>query len=226
MSYRSKISSTTGLQRQSLNKTNEELELFFKDILNTREKKIHYLSQTLRSASTIYKKGGHVTMEYKDQSYSFKYDNKRKIIDDEYPDARLRDSLPMRDIEEALFYRSLTKLGSKSTYQKNLPQNPSKKYKSYIELGIRNFVKALFSNELNLDSSVFRSYQEIIDFIDEFNINIENSRNKYRLTPNKLALLKRRRGSRVLLPKSPELVVFVSHIKTKFPDFDEKGFYG
>lgn len=197
----------------------EEVELYFKDVLNTRNKKIHFLSSRLRSGSEIYKKGGHVTMVYKDQSYSLQYDNKRKISDEIVSKPSLRDSSPMIDVDEALLFRKMSEFGSKTSYQKSLPQKTSKTYKSNLEVGIRNFIKALFSNELNLDSSFFANYKELILFIEGF-----KSEKKYRLTPNTIALLKSRKNSRVLVAKTKEVENFVCYLKTKFPNFDDKGF--
>jgi hypothetical protein len=45
------------------------------------DKTIEYIQSSLRSALSISKKGGHVTMTYRDQKFSFRFDNKRIIID-------------------------------------------------------------------------------------------------------------------------------------------------
>lgn len=211
----------SGLQRLSLGKDAESLELYLKTGLKNPDKKIHFISSRLRSAGDIFKKGGHVTMVYSDQSYSLLYDNKRKIT----PEANmcagsaLMDSTPLKDITEALVYKNISKFASKSTYQTNLPQRTVKKYKSYIELGVRNFIKALFSNELNLDSNAFGSYSELITFINH-SLDV-----KYRLTPAGVAMLNYRKNSRVLVPRTPELELFVVRVKSKFPSFDDKGFF-
>ena len=217
MSSGGEISAATGLQRQNLNLSIDETFKYIVNILKSFDKKINFLSSSLRSASAIYKKGGHVTMIYKDQSYTFYFDNKRKIVDS---DNSLKDSMPLKDIEEALLYRSFSTFGSITTYQKNLPQKSVKTYKSGIELGVRNFIKALFSKELNLDYETFSNYQELISFINEY------KGTKYRLTANNIAALKRRKSTRVVTPETKELVDFVVYIKTRFPNFDENGFFG
>lgn len=211
----------SGLQRLSLGKDAESIELFLKTGLKNPSKKIHFISSRLRSAGDIFKKGGHVTMIYSDQSYSLLYDNKRRIT----PEANtcagsaLMDSIPLKDKTEALVYKNISKFASKSTYQTNLPQRTVKKYKSYIELGVRNFIKALFSNELNLDSNCFGSYSELITFINQ------SLEVKYRLTPSGVAMLNYRKNSRVLVPRTPDLELFVERVKSKFPFFDDKAFF-
>ena len=212
MTLKGEIAATTGLQRQNLNLLSEETYNLLKDTLKSDDKKIDFLATSLRSASKIYKEGGHVTMIYKDQSYSLFYDNKRRIESDS--ENTLKDSLPLNDTQEGLIYRKLSLSGSKSIYLKNLSQKTVKKYKSYLELGIRNFVKALFNNDLNLDSGAFSNYNELITFINQF----KYKGSKYRLTANNIAVLKRRKHSRVSLPETPEVVSFSLYIKERFPN--------
>jgi hypothetical protein len=47
--------------------------------MKTDSKEIEYIQTRLRSATDIYKQGGHVTMVYKDQSFRLHYDNKRLL---------------------------------------------------------------------------------------------------------------------------------------------------
>lgn len=42
-------------------------------------KTIDFVTSSLRSATSIYKYGGHVTMEYKDQDYRVQYGNTRRV---------------------------------------------------------------------------------------------------------------------------------------------------
>lgn len=220
-SLNAKISAASGLQMKSLKKSLTETNDYFKMILNNPEKTIHYLSFSLRSASEIYKNGGHVSDIYKDQSYSMYYDNKRRMCDELFSKPEFHDSLPLTNINEAKVYRLYSKHGSKSSYERTLPQQSSKRYKSYLELGVRNFVKALYKNDLKLTSSVFKNYDDLISFIEAFNIHDK----KYSINANTLSHLKRRQNTRVSVPKTSETIDFVAHIKTIFPMFDEKGFY-
>lgn len=199
--------------------TNPELEAFLIEKIKSSDKTINFISSTLRSASTIWKKGGHVTMVHADRSFTLHYDNKRQLVAD--AGSTLLDSVPLKNVESGRILREISRYSSKSNYQQSLPPSGLRKtYKNNLELGIRNFLKALFRSELNLDSSYFKSYKEIILFIHGY-----KCETKYKLTPNQLAALKRRSGSRVLLSKTPELDSFVSYVKETFPCFDENEFY-
>lgn len=43
-------------------------------------KDVEFIQTSLRSATDIYKEGGHVIQKYKDQKFSLNYDNKRCLI--------------------------------------------------------------------------------------------------------------------------------------------------
>ena len=59
-----------------------------------------YIQTSLRSASDIYKHGGHVIQKYRDRKFSIEYDNKRRILDNLKreglvdPESGLLDSVP------------------------------------------------------------------------------------------------------------------------------------
>jgi hypothetical protein len=68
---------------------------------NDNKKSFEYIQTSLRSATDVYKHGGHVIQKYKDRKYSLSYDNKRRILDknkylDHYKDQKhsLLDTLP------------------------------------------------------------------------------------------------------------------------------------
>ncbi len=44
------------------------------------KKEMIFIQSSLRSAKQLYEEGGHVTMEYNDQSFRLVYYNKRKIL--------------------------------------------------------------------------------------------------------------------------------------------------
>jgi hypothetical protein len=58
---------------------------------------INFASRSLRSAIEIYKKGGHVSMSYRDQDFRVYYNNNRIIIDDEQDG--FFNSVPVGSIE-------------------------------------------------------------------------------------------------------------------------------
>lgn len=63
--------------------TQEELVPYFIQELNTPEKKIEYIMNSLTSSKEIYKHGGHVIMKNRDQTFRLQFDNRRHIISEE-----------------------------------------------------------------------------------------------------------------------------------------------
>lgn len=53
----------------------------FIETLQRETKQLEFIQSSLRSASDLYKRGGHVTMVYSDRMFSLVYDNKRIIVD-------------------------------------------------------------------------------------------------------------------------------------------------
>jgi Ni/Co efflux regulator RcnB len=53
----------------------------FTETFKSESKTIEYIQSRLRSASDIYKKGGHVTMVYRDQQFRMHFYNKRVLED-------------------------------------------------------------------------------------------------------------------------------------------------
>lgn len=59
----------------------------------TKSKKVEFIESGLRTPSTIYKVGGHTMVVYRDKCYSFEYDNKRRIVENQQNEGLL-DSVP------------------------------------------------------------------------------------------------------------------------------------
>jgi hypothetical protein len=183
----------------------------------------------LRSALDIYKQGGHVTRVLKDRVFRMHYDNRRSIIipkelenntDIDYSDVLL-DSAPLEDLKTVAFYRYFASLNKKTIYHKNTSGSSSVKsvYKSYLELAIRNFLKALQKNLYNLDNSKFYNYAEIIEYIKDYD-------STYKISYNYLAQLKRRDNlKKNSVIRTVETNAFVDYIKKKFPNFDDESFF-
>lgn len=74
----SKIIATTGFQNKIFTDKKELVNLIV-DGINSNEKTIEYIQKSLRSASDISKKGGHVTQTYKEIQFLLKHDNRRKF---------------------------------------------------------------------------------------------------------------------------------------------------
>jgi len=224
------IKASTGFQTKDLN--NEELDILFKDTMNSKDKKIMFIQKSLRSALDIYKQGGHVTPVFKDRIFRMHYDNRRTIIipkdlEEKFKENTvidytniLLDSEPIDNVKMCDFYRYFDGLCKKTIYHKNSSPNGLKSiYKSYLELAIRNFLKGLMKNRYNLDHNAFNSYKDLIDYIKLYDCS-------YNITPNYLSQLKRRD---LLINKSviktKETLDFVKFIKEKFPNFDEESFF-
>jgi hypothetical protein len=142
------------------------------------------------------------------------YDNKRIILDNVNSD--LLDSRPLNNVDEGMLIRYISKMPKTVVYSKNI-NSVSSKYKSKGEMIVRNFIKALLSDELNLNKDSFNNYKEIVDYIKEFN-------NVYSISENYISQLKRR-GNYVRIPRTDEGELFVEYVRNRFPDFDSDGLF-
>ena len=171
----SKIKATTGFQ--SFGYTQDELIAFFKNILSSKDKYFELAAptqSTLRGANEIYKKGGHVTMTYKDQIFRLLYDNRREIIEPlnfkslDFSNCII-DSMPLYSIEECKKIRFISKIQRTSVYNKNTTKSGLSKtvYKHYLDLAVKNFIKGYLNIEplFGLQGNEFKNYKEMIDFI-------------------------------------------------------------
>ena len=216
------LSAATGFQKG--NYTYTELDKLFKEGLGSDTKEILYLNKRLRSALDIYKHGGNVTAEFRDQVFRLMFDNKRLIINDiEGSPLSALDGLfesdPLKDVESGALFRYLIKRPYYKKYQKRLSTKVFKnRYKNVLEIVVRNFIRCLLIDKLNLDSSAFNSYQEIADFVNSYDTNL-------RFTPNIIAQLKRRPIKPKKLYKDEVVDMFIDYVKIKFPDFDSVKFY-
>lgn len=217
------IKATTGFQTG--NYTLEELDKIFKETLKGEDKSWVFVQNSLRSALDIYKGGGHVTRVYKDQMFRLQYDNKRLIIIPKgYEDTIdfsniLLDSIPVPNKEFSKTLRFLSKFHKQSIYSKGTSTSSGNKYKSYIELAVRNFLRGLLSNPplYNLKND-WQSYSEIIDFVREFD-------DRIKITKQSISNLKNRKIIIKTVPRTKETMKFIDFVKIKFPEFDEVSFF-
>jgi hypothetical protein len=107
------------------------------------------------------------------------YDNRRLIIDastdlQDFSNSLL-DSKPVRNVDEAINLRTISKITKTGLYSKETSVINTNTYKTYEDLAVRNFIKALLSNppKFNLNGSELNSYQKIIDFIQGYNPRIK-----------------------------------------------------
>jgi hypothetical protein len=106
------LKAATGLQTKFIE--NDDLEKLLIEGFNSQDKFIEFIQHSLRSASDIYKKGGHVVDKFRDQVFRLQYDNRRFIIDNpaeiEYnPADNMYYSKPANDVSEILLMRHISK---------------------------------------------------------------------------------------------------------------------
>jgi hypothetical protein len=158
------LRAATGLQTQGLDF--QEVEALIKEGLSSETKTVSYVSTSLRSIKEIVQKGGHVTMVYRDQDFRLHYNNNREIIGLDATTGFM-NTKPWLTIEEALSARLKANLIKGSLYQRNTSLKSTSKYKSFLELGIRHFIKYIFVK--GYFEAVFNSsYQNLLDFIKVF----------------------------------------------------------
>ena len=229
-SLNANIKATTGFQANNYNNNLTELNKFFTYILSTDHKRIEYIQKTLTTAKNLFLKGGHVTPVYRDQMFRLHFDNKRIIIPqlpikgkdnnkDNFDFSNiLLDSKPVKDIKNCANLRNISKILKTKTYQKHSNIQWGNTYKKFIDLAIRNFIKAILANPPLFNLTPFQNYQEIIDFIKEFDSSINLSKQKISNLRNRKLIFK-------TVPKVQETINFANFIKNKFPDFNDKEFF-
>ena len=223
LGFESRIIATTGFQSRIYPNKEELIELFLQTI-KSEHKTIEYIQSRLRSATDIYKKGGHVTMNYRDQMFRMHFDNRRMLLwQTTIPSSCeiLLDSRPLENITEGENLRFISSMYKKKLYGKfTSTGNHTTKYTDTEEIAVRNFLKGLLTTPpmFNLKEDVFYTRREIISFIQQYNP-------KYKYTEIQLAMYKRR-GVRLLkTQKTKETEAFLKYVKAKFNDFDEESFY-
>lgn len=217
------IKATTGFQTG--NYTLEELDKIFKDTLKSEDKSWVFVQNSLRSALDIYKGGGHVTRVFKDQMFRLQYDNKRLIIIPKgYENTIdfsniLMDSIPVPNKEFSKTLRFLSKFHKQSIYSKGISISSGNKYKSYIDLAVRNFIRGLLSNPplYNLKNE-FTSYSELVEFVQGYD-------DKIKLSKSSISHLKGRKMVFKTVPRTKETMNFIDYVKIKIPEFDEVSFF-
>jgi hypothetical protein len=82
------ILAATGFQARG--RRRREIYSSFKEVMSG-QKELEFVQTSLVGAKELYERGGHVTMNYRDQSYRIVYDNKRQVIKSE---SKLQDTMP------------------------------------------------------------------------------------------------------------------------------------
>lgn len=225
----SKIVAATGFQR--LGYVREELVDIFKATLGSDKKYFEFTRNSLRSAKDVFDKGGHVMMTMKDQIFRLFYDNRRRIIDPSGISSwksscfdfsnKLMDSLPLLDINDCKTRRFITKFPTTVPFNKNNTNRAKTPYKTNLEIGVRNFIKAYYSQNENFGLKVgeFKYYKDIISFISGY-----SQTKGIKLSSTSISNLRHRKLIWKPVPRTNENLAFVEYIKQRFPDFKEDQF--
>ena len=217
LGFESKIIATTGFQHIY---KKDDMWTTFSEIFASEHKSIEFVQSRLRSASDIYKRGGHVTMVYKDQQFRMHYDQKRLLEYKETVDGLL-DSKPLKNIIQGENLRYIGKLYKSKQYNKfsNLGGSGNK-YNNHLELAVRNFVKGLLSEPpmFNLHRVGLESNQKIVDFIHRFNPEIK-------ITVNSISLLKNRSIKWKCVPRLTETEEFAEYVLLNIDTFSKDFFF-
>jgi hypothetical protein len=221
MGIGSEIIATTGFQRAGYEKS--ELIETFKNTLKSPEKIFEYTRKTLRSAKDIFDKGGHVTTIIKDQNFRLIHDNRRNIIHKGIlPKGcvdlsnKLLDSKPLLDMDHCKTLRFLSKFPFSLPYNKNNTNRGQTRYKTHIEIAVRNFIKAYYStnNKFGLLGNEFKFTTDLITFINGI-----TSTKELRLSVYSISKLKNRRMIFRPVPPTNENIRFCKMVKMKYPQF-------
>lgn len=213
------LSAATGFQTRHYNR--EFLIEELGNIINNKsDKSIEYVQSGLRSATDILRYDGHVLMKYSDKKYSLEYDNKRRIVD-KNPLMNLYDSVPWNNIKEYSKIRILKETVNVPIYE-GYSTTPSKAYKSYLETGVRGFIK-IYLNEpvrYGLPKDMFPTYKSLIDFIYEY-----KPAQEVKLTPKRISDLKNRNTITRAVPRTVENESFIKYVKNSIKTFNEELFF-
>lgn len=220
----SKIIAMTGFQSQGY--TREELVTVLKQTLASKDKEFEYTQSSLRTAKDIYKKGGHVTQKIRDQKFRVLYDNRRCIVEPKHYQGwdmsnQIFDSKPLQNSLVCSKIRFLSKLAITIPYLKTMSNTKKTKYKSFIEVGVRNFVKGYLAEKpcFGLRGDEFKRYNDLISFIHGFSLTKD-----VKLSKQSISSLKQ--GKLILRPvtKTKENVAFAEYLHSKIPYFDKTSF--
>lgn len=221
--FESKILATTGFQNRNYRDKGELRALLIKSI-KTEDKTIEFVQSSLRSATEIYKTGGHVTMQYRDQLFRLHYDNRRVLLwETTIPPTIecLIESNPLQNVKQGENLRFISQQYKKKIYGRYTSVSTKQlKYKDVEEVVVRNFLKALLATPplFNLNRYEFYSYRSIQDYIENYNPRLK-------ISATSLSWYKIRKVTFVKVEKTKETEAFVNYVLLKFKNFDVESFY-
>ena len=248
----SNIKATTGFQNR--NYTHPELVELFTEKFKTDDRTLEYIQSTLRSALTISKKGGHVTMIYKDQKFSLKYDNRRLIIDgyrviNPYVEKYNKEVILEKDfisIDDNIVQTSKTKTNQDFLYD-SMPLKDSTICRNLRYISNKPRLKEYNQKTSTTVKNTYRNYNELgvrnfikglisnppifSDIAIELNTYekiidfVRGYDPKFKVSKSSISNLKNRKMILKQVPRTIETLNFVNFVKTRFPGFDESKFF-
>jgi hypothetical protein len=200
------------------------LKEVFLETFKSESKTLEFIQTRLRSATDIYKYGGHVTMVYRDQLFRMHFDNKRILLDEgkDLSKEILLDSNPLNSVSQGENLRFISKLPKLKQYTRfsNLVVNNAARYKSVEDLAVINFVKGLLISPpmFNLHRVGLEEYKDIVAYLKAYNP-------KIKLNEKGIAVLKSRPISIKTVPRVKQTEDFVNFLLLKFKNFDTEAFF-
>ena len=249
----SNIKATTGFQNR--NYSHSELVELFSNIMNSDERTLEYIQSSLRSALSISKNGGHVTMIYKDQKFSLKYDNRRLIIDNFRvinPYSSIDEELTIEkhfksiddnfvhikttqtDLTNKFFFDSMpVKDSSMCRNLRLISSTPrlteyNQKTSSIVKNTYRNYKDLGIRNLIKGIISNPPIYPYITSELNTYDSIIDFIHNfdpKFKVSKTSLSNLKNRKMIFKQVPRTIDTLKFCDYVKTHFPQFDESKFF-
>ena len=249
----SNIKATTGFQNR--NYSHSELVELFSNIMNSDERTLEYIQSSLRSALSISKNGGHVTMIYKDQKFSLKYDNRRLIIDNFRvinPYSSIDEELTIEkhfksiddnfvhikttqtDLPNKFFFDSMpVKDSSMCRNLRLISSTPrlteyNQKTSSIVKNTYRNYKDLGIRNLIKGIISNPPIYPYITSELNTYDSIIDFIHNfdpKFKVSKTSLSNLKNRKMIFKQVPRTIDTLKFCDYVKTHFPQFDESKFF-
>jgi hypothetical protein len=223
----SDIKAATGFQMKGYRKV--DLVDSFINIMGSDNRRVEFIQKALRGGNEIYKKGGHVVMKYMDREFSLCYDNRRKIIEDPKVknidmSCNLLESEPLKDKNEALTYREISKILTKTIYSRYTTKTSNKGYKTVLESAVRTFIKGLLAEKpmfgLDQHRDQFKTYKDIIDFVRGF-----EKTKKISLTKSGISNLRHRKLMIKPVDRTPDIKDFIDYVKSNLGNFKEDEFF-
>jgi hypothetical protein len=125
------------------------------------------------------------------------------------------DSKPWKNINEGKTFRFLSKFPTTKPFNKNNANQALTSYKSNLEVGVRNFIKAYYCKNImfGFKGNEFKYVKDLINFI-----NGDKSTKSVKISTHSISKLRNRKLFWKPVPRTNENLKFVAYIKEHIPD--------